>query len=108
MNYEQGHAVAGSRARRRATALAPDHHDLVRLHSRLRAAWRWRPASGAVARQVMGTTVIGGMLAATLIAIFLIPVLFYLVERFMGKKKKAKAVESEPVALRPAQSAPRM
>ena len=37
--------------------------------------------SGAVARQVMGTTVIGGMLAATLLAIFLIPVTFYLVER---------------------------
>ncbi len=36
--------------------------------------------SGAVARQVMGTTVIGGMLAASLIAVFLIPVSFYLVE----------------------------
>jgi hypothetical protein len=29
----------------------------------------------------MGTTVIGGMLAATLIAIFIIPVLFVVVER---------------------------
>ncbi len=37
--------------------------------------------SGAVARQVMGTGVIGGMLAATVIAIFLIPVTFYVVER---------------------------
>jgi HAE1 family hydrophobic/amphiphilic exporter-1 len=37
--------------------------------------------SGAVARQVMGTTVIGGMLAASLIAVFLIPVSFYLVEK---------------------------
>jgi HAE1 family hydrophobic/amphiphilic exporter-1 len=36
--------------------------------------------SGAIARQVMGTTVIGGMLAASLLAIFLIPVSFYLVE----------------------------
>jgi HAE1 family hydrophobic/amphiphilic exporter-1 len=41
--------------------------------------------SGAVARQVMGTTVIGGMLGASLIAIFLIPVSFYLVER-IGRK----------------------
>jgi HAE1 family hydrophobic/amphiphilic exporter-1 len=38
--------------------------------------------SGAVARRVLGTTVIGGMLAATLISIFLIPVTFYLVEKF--------------------------
>ncbi|MHC1741542.1 MAG: efflux RND transporter permease subunit [Syntrophobacteraceae bacterium] len=37
--------------------------------------------SGAVSRQVMGTGVIGGMLAATVIAIFLIPVTFYVVER---------------------------
>jgi HAE1 family hydrophobic/amphiphilic exporter-1 len=38
--------------------------------------------AGSVARQIMGTTVIGGMLAATLIAVFIIPVLFVLVERF--------------------------
>jgi hydrophobic/amphiphilic exporter-1 (mainly G- bacteria), HAE1 family len=42
--------------------------------------------SGAVARQVMGTTVIGGMLAASLIAVFLIPVSFYLVEK-IGQKR---------------------
>jgi HAE1 family hydrophobic/amphiphilic exporter-1 len=37
--------------------------------------------AGSVARQIMGTTVIGGMLAATLIAVFIIPVLFVVVER---------------------------
>lgn len=37
--------------------------------------------SGAVARRILGTTVIGGMLAATLIAIFLIPVTFVVVEK---------------------------
>jgi multidrug efflux pump len=42
--------------------------------------------SGAVARRVMGTTVIGGMLAATLIAIFLIPVTYYVIERFAAKR----------------------
>jgi HAE1 family hydrophobic/amphiphilic exporter-1 len=36
--------------------------------------------SGAVARQILGTTVIGGMLAATLIAIFIVPVTFCVVE----------------------------
>jgi HAE1 family hydrophobic/amphiphilic exporter-1 len=37
--------------------------------------------AGAISRQVMGTVVIGGMLAATVIAIFLIPVTFYVVEK---------------------------
>jgi HAE1 family hydrophobic/amphiphilic exporter-1 len=45
--------------------------------------------AGSVARQIMGTTVIGGMLAATCIAIFIIPVLFVLVERFAGKVRGA-------------------
>jgi hydrophobic/amphiphilic exporter-1 (mainly G- bacteria), HAE1 family len=44
--------------------------------------------AGALSRQVMGFVVIGGMLAASFIAIFLIPVLYYLVERFMGGKKQ--------------------
>ena len=44
--------------------------------------------SGAVARRVMGTTVIGGMLAATLIAIFLIPVTYYVVERFAANRRQ--------------------
>ena len=35
--------------------------------------------AGAVGRQIMGTAVIGGMLAASVIAIFLIPVSFYVV-----------------------------
>jgi HAE1 family hydrophobic/amphiphilic exporter-1 len=34
----------------------------------------------------MGFTVIGGMLAASFIAIFLIPVMFHLVERLRGTK----------------------
>jgi HAE1 family hydrophobic/amphiphilic exporter-1 len=42
--------------------------------------------SGAVSRQVMGTAVIGGMTATTGIAIFIIPALFYLVEKLGGAK----------------------
>jgi HAE1 family hydrophobic/amphiphilic exporter-1 len=44
--------------------------------------------SGAVARQILGTVVIAGMLADTLLASFLIPVGFYLVEKFSGAEKK--------------------
>ena len=48
----------------------------------------WTAAgSGAVSRRILGTTVIGGMLAATFVSIFLIPVLFYVVEKMSGKKK---------------------
>ena len=37
--------------------------------------------AGGVSRQILGTVVIGGMLAATVIAVFLIPVTFSVVER---------------------------
>jgi len=43
--------------------------------------------AGAVSRQVMGTTVIGGMLAATCIAIFFVPAAFFVVERLSNKFK---------------------
>lgn len=44
--------------------------------------------SGAVARRVMGTAVVGGMLAATFLAIFLIPATFYLVEKLARAKRR--------------------
>ncbi|HUB81632.1 MAG TPA: multidrug efflux RND transporter permease subunit [Bryobacteraceae bacterium] len=40
--------------------------------------------AGAVARQIMGTTVIGGMIAASGIGIFLVPAIFYAVEKISG------------------------
>jgi HAE1 family hydrophobic/amphiphilic exporter-1 len=46
--------------------------------------------SGAVARTIMGTAVIGGMLAATLIAIFLIPANYYWISRMAGAKREGK------------------
>jgi HAE1 family hydrophobic/amphiphilic exporter-1 len=45
--------------------------------------------AGANSRQILGTTVLGGMLAATLIAIFVIPVTFYVSERFRRGSEKA-------------------
>jgi HAE1 family hydrophobic/amphiphilic exporter-1 len=49
--------------------------------------------SGAVSRQVMGTTVIGGMTAASGIAIFIIPALFYMVEKLGGVKTETARVD---------------
>jgi len=43
--------------------------------------------AGAISRQVMGGAVIGGMLAATGIAIFMIPVSFYVIERLSHRGK---------------------
>src|SRR5262249_12685516 len=57
--------------------------------------------AGAGGRQDIGTAVIGGMLAATFIAIFLIPVAFYIVERLghRGEKKpESPDVEKTPMA----------
>ncbi len=56
--------------------------------------WRAKGA-GAVGRQVLGTSVIVGMLAATIIGIFLVPVLFVLVERLGAKKHAAEAGKVE-------------
>jgi len=44
--------------------------------------------AGAISRQVLGTAVIGGMLAATVIAVFFIPVSFDVVERLSQWGKK--------------------
>jgi hydrophobic/amphiphilic exporter-1 (mainly G- bacteria), HAE1 family len=52
--------------------------------------------AGALSRQVMGFAVIFGMSAASCIAIFLIPVTFYVVERFNEKKQAPPAGATPP------------
>jgi HAE1 family hydrophobic/amphiphilic exporter-1 len=54
--------------------------------------------AGAVSRRTIGTIVIGGTLAASLIAVCLIPVLFYVVEKFASRRR---AAESENKVLPP-------
>ena len=44
--------------------------------------------AGSVARQIMGTTVIGGMAAASVIGIFFVPAIFYMVEKWSGTRKE--------------------
>jgi HAE1 family hydrophobic/amphiphilic exporter-1 len=51
--------------------------------------------AGANARQIMGTAVMGGTLAASLIAVFLIPVTFYVVMTLSRRGKRAPRPESE-------------
>src|SRR6185436_6144955 len=47
--------------------------------------------AGAVARNVMGVCVIGGMTAASVIGIFLVPSCYYVVERISGGKPGSKS-----------------
>ena len=51
--------------------------------------------AGGISRQVMGSTVIGGMLAASFIAIFIIPVTFYAVDRVVARFSKKTADQPE-------------
>src|SRR6516162_2786064 len=53
--------------------------------------------AGALSRQVMGFAVIGGMSAASFIAIFLIPVTFYVVEKLGGGKHEAAKPPETPL-----------
>ena len=52
--------------------------------------------SGAISRRILGTVVIGGMLAATLIAVFLIPVTFYVVEKLAHRHSPAPVAAPSP------------
>jgi HAE1 family hydrophobic/amphiphilic exporter-1 len=60
----------------------------------------WRASgAGAISRRVLGTAVIGGMLAASVLAIFLIPVSFDVVERIAHRKKKDAPPAAAPAIL---------
>src|SRR6201998_1035905 len=50
--------------------------------------------AGAVARQIMGTAVIGGMWAASLVGIFFIPAMFYLVEKWSGAGRRSPVLSA--------------
>ena len=52
--------------------------------------------SGAAARRILGTTAISGMLTATAIAIFVIPVLFVIVERIASRRADRSAATMLP------------
>jgi HAE1 family hydrophobic/amphiphilic exporter-1 len=56
--------------------------------------------SGAAGRKILGTVVIVGMLAATGIAIFIIPATFYFVEKVSGARRRAR--EALPESPEPA------
>jgi HAE1 family hydrophobic/amphiphilic exporter-1 len=52
--------------------------------------------AGSVARQIMGTTVIGGMLLASSVDILLVPALFNLVEKWFGAVPASGSLPASP------------
>jgi HAE1 family hydrophobic/amphiphilic exporter-1 len=57
--------------------------------------------AGAVSRQTIGWTVFGGMLAATSLAVFVVPVLYVVVTRLAYGAKKLAALQSQAAQPRP-------
>jgi hydrophobic/amphiphilic exporter-1 (mainly G- bacteria), HAE1 family len=53
--------------------------------------------AGAASRRALGTAVFGGMLAATLLAVFFIPV-FYVVMQRLSELRKKQAIKPHPHA----------
>jgi HAE1 family hydrophobic/amphiphilic exporter-1 len=54
--------------------------------------------AGAVSRQILGTTVIGGMIGASIIGIFFVPVIFCVVEMIAGARRTKKPQPGEAPA----------
>jgi HAE1 family hydrophobic/amphiphilic exporter-1 len=57
--------------------------------------------AGAVSRQIMGTAVMSGMLAASLIAIFIVPLSYYVVERLAGGGQGGQAAPAPAPDVKP-------
>ena len=51
--------------------------------------------AGAASRRSLGTAVFGGMLAATLLAIFFVPVQYYVIESFVERRGSGKKFERQ-------------
>ena len=52
--------------------------------------------AGSIARQVMGTAVIGGMVVETFLGRFIVPAIFYVVEKLSGAKAIATGLAPSP------------
>jgi HAE1 family hydrophobic/amphiphilic exporter-1 len=98
IEYEKGHslvdaALEGARLRRRALFMTSFAFIMGCV-----PLW-FASGSGAAGRRVLGTVVIVGMLGDTFISSFLIPVSFYLVEKFSArfvKRQESGATPQEP------------
>jgi HAE1 family hydrophobic/amphiphilic exporter-1 len=95
--YEKGKALLDAALEGARLRLRPILMTSLAFIFGLMPLW-FATGSGAAARRILGSTVIGGMIAASAIAIFLIPVAFYAVEKFATRKKSPAAPQPQPVA----------
>jgi hydrophobe/amphiphile efflux-1 (HAE1) family protein len=51
--------------------------------------------AGAASRRSLGTAVFGGMNAATMLAIFLVPVLYFVIQNIVERRRKARSEDEE-------------
>ena len=79
LKKHEGHVDVGRGARSGAPALPADPDDLARVHPRRAAARDLDRRRRRRARTRSGTGVMGGMLAATFLAIFFVPLFFKLI-----------------------------
>jgi HAE1 family hydrophobic/amphiphilic exporter-1 len=82
-NYEKGSALADAALEGARLRLRPILMTSFAFILGCVPLWT-ASGAGSVARQIMGTTVIGGMLAASAIGIFFVPAIFYVVEKLSG------------------------
>ena len=54
--------------------------------------------AGAEMRQSLGTAVFGGMITATLLAIFIVPVLYVLIQEFVERRRPSGVPDAAPEA----------
>jgi HAE1 family hydrophobic/amphiphilic exporter-1 len=63
--------------------------------------------AGAASRRALGTAVLGGMLAATILAVFFVPVFFVLMQRLSDALKRQPATQAETDLHLPNEASPR-
>ena len=63
----------------------PDPDDLARLHARRACRWRSPTGASAASQNAIGTGVLGGMISATVLAIFFVPVFFVFIMKLFGR-----------------------
>ncbi len=54
--------------------------------------------AGAAARQSLGTTVIGGMLVATILSLFVVPILYVIIQTAIARSQRGRS-RAEPLAI---------
>jgi len=98
--YEKSHDLAGAALRGARLRLRPILMTSFAFILGCVPLWM-ASGAGAASRRILGTVVVAGMLSATCLAIFLIPVLFVVVEGRLGSGRRAGGPAPVATALEP-------